>query len=225
MLGNDLSIALDPARLMMAAGLTPDPWQAALLRSTAQQQLLLCTRQAGKSTTTAALALYEAIYNPPALVLLLSPSLRQSKELFAKVLSHYRAMGKPVAARAETTLEIELENGSRIIALPGNEETIRGFSGVRLAVIDEASRVPDALYFSIRPMLAVSGGRLIALTTPFGKRGFFFDEWEKGGEAWRRVRVTATDCPRITQAFLDEERRAMGDGWFLQEYMCDFRDT
>jgi hypothetical protein len=96
---------------------------------------------------------------------------------------------------------------------------------VRLLVVDEASRVEDALYYSIRPMLAVSGGRLVCLTTPFGKRGFFFDEWENGGASWERVKITAYDCPRISEEFLEEERRALGDWWFSQEYLCEYRDT
>lgn len=224
MIARDLSLALDPARLMEVCGLTPDPWQRELLRSTAKQHLLLCSRQTGKSSSTAALSLWEAIYNAPALILLLSPSLRQSQELFKKVMDFYAALDSPVPVVESSTLRLTLANGSRIIALPGKEETIRGYSGVRLLVIDEASRVSDALYYSVRPMLAVSGGRMIALTTPFGKRGFFFDAWEKGTD-WERVKVTAYDCPRISRAFLEEERAASGDWWFSQEYLCEFRDT
>jgi len=221
----DLSIALDPALIMKAAGLLPDPWQADLLRSTADRYLLLCTRQAGKSTSTAALALWEAIYNAPALVLCLSPSLRQSQELFKKVLWFLGAFPQRVPIRKESELRVEMENGSRIVALPATEATVRGYSGVRLLLIDEASRVEDALYFSVRPMLAVSGGRIVAMTTPFGKRGFFYDAWNDAGDDWQRVKITANECPRITQEFLEEERRAVGDWWFRQEYMCDFVDT
>ena len=122
-------------------------------------------------------------------------------------------------------MQLELANGSRIVALPGKEATIRGYAGVDLLVIDEASRVEDALYFSTRPMLAVSGGRLICLTTPFGKRGFFHQEWTEGGDSWHRTRITALDVPRISAEFLDEERRALGEWWFLQEYMCEFMET
>ncbi len=204
--------------------MTPDAWQSTLLRSTARHHLLLCTRQAGKSTATAAVAVWEAIYNAPALILLLSPSLRQSQELFKKVRQFYTA-SPSVPIKTESALQLELVNGSRIIALPGKEETIRGYSGVRLLIIDEASRVDDGLYFGVRPMLAVSGGRMIALTTPFGKRGFFFDAWEKGGPEWERIKVTAHDCPRISAQFLEEERSTMGDWWFSQEYLCEFRDT
>ena len=101
------------------------------------------------------------------------------------------------------------KNGSRIVALPGTEETVRGFSGVRLLVVDEAARVDDPLYFSIRPMLAVSGGRMVCLTTPFGKRGFFYEEWTGDGP-WDRIKVTARECPRISEKFLEEERASRG---------------
>jgi len=225
MLANDLAMALDASLLMRRVGLTPDPWQAELLRSHAQQSLLLCTRQAGKSTTTACLALHTALYEPGALILLLSPSLRQSQELFLKVTTFYTELGKPVGEREASALRLTLENGARIIALPGTEATIRGFSGVRLLVIDEASRVVDPLYYSVRPMLAVSGGRLVALSTPFGKRGFFHEAWTHGGPTWQRTRITAYDCPRISREFLAEERAALGDWWFNQEYMCEFSDT
>jgi len=224
MIATDLAIALDPARVMLAAGLEPDPWQAALLRSTATQHLLLCTRQAGKSTTTAALAVWEALYHAPALILLLSPSLRQSSELFKKVMEFHRALPHSVPVKEESALRLELVNGSRIIALPGSEATIRGYSGVRLLVVDEAARIDDALYYSVRPMLAVSAGRLVMLTTPFGKRGAFFEAWQSGDQ-WERVKVTAYDCPRIAPAFLAEERAAVGDWWFNQEYLCEFTET
>jgi hypothetical protein len=187
--------------------------------------LLLCGRQAGKSLTAAALALRTALLEPPALILLLSPTERQSGELFRdKVKRLYNALGRPVAIVAETALTMELANGSRIVALPGKEETIRGYSGVRLLVVDEAARVSDALYYSVRPMLAVSRGTLVCLSTPFGKRGWFHDEWHGSG-AWRRVRSTAAECPRIDPAFLAEERRALGERWYRQEYECSFEDV
>lgn len=205
--------------------MTPDPWQAALLQNDWQRALLLCSRQAGKSTVTGALATHVAQYDAGSLTLLLSASQRQSGELFRKVKSFYAALPNRVPVKQESALQIELINGSRIVALPGREETIRGYSGVNLLIVDEASRVPDALYFSVRPMLAVSGGRLIALSTPFGKRGFFHQEWTEGGDDWHRTKITALDVPRITAEFLEEERRALGDWWFRQEYGCEFLET
>jgi hypothetical protein len=215
----------DPARLLVDAGLTPDPWQTEFLRSDAARMLLLCHRQAGKSTVAAAKALGAALFEPRALVLLLSPTLRQSGELFRdKVLPLWRALGSPLHLRKPTQLELALSNGSRIVSLPENEEGIRGFSGVRLLIIDEASRVSDNLYRAVRPMLATSRGRLICLSTPFGKRGFFYDAWV-GNARWERVRITADQCPRITPEFLTEERLALGERWYRQEYGCSFEDA
>jgi hypothetical protein len=224
-LADDLALALDPVRLAARAGLDPDPWQATLLRSTAPRILLNCSRQSGKSTITAALAVWTAVYEPGALVLLLSPSQRQSGELFKKAIGVYRTLGRPVPAESETALQLTLENGSRLVALPGKEETIRGYSGVRLLCVDEAARVDDGLYRSVRPFLAVSGGRLVALSTPFGKRGWWFEEWTSGGQGWERYEVPATECPRIPAAFLEEERRSLGPWWYQQEYECQFSET
>jgi hypothetical protein len=215
----------DPALFMDWAGLPPDPWQKRLLRSQSPRSLLLCCRQAGKSTVTAALALRVALLEPPALVLLLSPTLRQSGELFRdKVLRLYNALGRPIATIQESALTMGLANGSRIVSLPGDEKNIRGFSGVSLLIVDEAARVDDALYYTVRPMLAVSRGRMVCLSTPFGKRGWFFEAWTSG-DPWDRYRIIADECPRITPDFLAEERRALGPRWFAQEYLCSFEDT
>jgi len=81
---------LDPVAWCQGAlGLDPDPWQAEVLRSNAKRILLNCSRQSGKSTITAALALHTAIFQPGSLVLCLSPTLRQSGELFRNVSRFY----------------------------------------------------------------------------------------------------------------------------------------
>jgi hypothetical protein len=203
--------------------MTPDPWEATVLRSSADRVLLGCSRQAGKSTTAAALALREALCRPPALVLLLSPTLRQSGELFRiGVRRLYEAMARPVPVASETALTMELANGSRIVALPGEESNVRGYSGVRLLVIDEAARVPDSLYHAMRPTLAVSGGRLVCLSSAYAPQGFFYEAWANGGPGWQRIKITADQCPRISEDFLAEEREALGTRIYEREYMFVF---
>ena len=224
LLSHDLLLGLDRVRFAEELGISPDPWQRTLLSSTSKRVLLNITRQGGKSTTAAVIALHRALYYPQSLVLVLAPALRQSQELFGKVAGFYRALGRPVPAQAERRLSLELENGSRIVTLPGTEKTIRGFSGAALLVVDEAARVDDPLYFSVRPMLAVSGGALLMMSTPFGKRGAFYTEWT-GGAGWERYEVPATEVPRIGAEFLEEERRNMPGPWFRQEYMCEFVET
>ncbi|MGI8405475.1 MAG: phage terminase large subunit [Thermomicrobiales bacterium] len=223
-LADDLAMALDPVVFARAAGVEPDRWQADVLRSRHKRMLLNCSRQSGKSTTTALIGLHQAIYEPGSLVLLLSPSLRQSSELYRKVAAAYTALGESVPSTSETTLRLELANGSRILSLPATEATVRGYSAVSLLIVDEAARVPAELIAAIRPMLAVSHGRLITLSTPWGSRGWWYAAW-KSDEDWLRVKIPATSCPRIAPAFLEAERRELGSFWFDQEYGCEFLDA
>lgn len=208
-------------RFIRNLGFELDPWQAEVLKSDQRRLLLNCCRQAGKSTVVALLGFIEVFTRPLSKVLLVSRSQRQSRELFRVVSDIYRRLNKPNKTRL-TSEELELNNGSRVVSLPCREETIRGFSNVTLLVIDEAARVPDDLYRSVRPMLAMSRGRLICLSTPFGKRGFFYDVWSRGGDDWQRIEVPASQIPRITPEFLEEERRGLGESWFRQEYCCSF---
>jgi hypothetical protein len=224
-LAADLARALDPVALARAAGIDPDPWQCDVLRTDHSRVLLNCCRQSGKSTTSATKAVHVAVYEPGSLILLLSPSLRQSQELFRKVTAVYRSLGRPVPSESENALSLTLENGSRVISLPGTEGTIRAYSAVRLLLIDEAARVPDETVAAVRPMLAVSGGQLIALSTPYGRRGWWHEAWEDGGPSWKRVRIPAGECPRISPAFLAEERAALGSWFYAQEYGCEFAET
>src|SRR5215217_1871560 len=223
-LSEDLKLALDRVSFASRLGLEPDPWQEDLLRSASERVLLNCCRQSGKSTMTAVIALHRALYHPGSLILCLAPALRQSQELFGKVLGFYQDLGRPVKSAAERKLSLELENGSRILTLPGTEKTIRGFSGTELLVLDEAARVEDELYFAVRPMLAVSGVALLMLSTPYGKRGVFYEEWT-GGEGWERYEVSASQCPRISEEFLEEERASLPPFIFRQEYECSFEET
>jgi hypothetical protein len=224
-LADDLRHALDPVAFAgEALGLDLDPWQRQVIASTGKRDLLNCSRQAGKSTTAAVLGLHEALYRPGSLTILVSPSQRQSSELFRKVTELRELLPTQPELTEDNKLSMSVKGGGRVLSLPGSEATIRGFSGATLIVEDEASRVDDALYFSIRPMLAVKQGRLILMSTPFGKRGHFWSEWDTG-TTWQRVEVPATAVPRISSEFLAEEKASMGAWWYSQEYCCEFMES
>jgi phage terminase large subunit len=217
-----MALALDPSRILSRQGLSPDPWQCELLLSTARAILLNCSRGAGKSRTTSALALHTALFRPRSLILLISRSQRQAGELFRYVKEGYRVLDRPLPAVKETITELEFENGSRIVCLPGTEETIRSYQAVNLLVLDEAARIPDELYAAVSPMTGVSRGRVICLSTPFGQRGWWWREWHNTAGNWQRFRVPWTQCPRLAADFIDEERKKFGDAWIEQEYECSF---
>ena len=200
----------------------PDLAQERVLRSEAKRGILNCCRQWGKSTVAALKAVQRAYSKPRSLILVASPGERQSALLVSKAREFVRALG--LRARGDASCVV-LPNGSEIVGLPGTEATVRGYSAVSLLIFDEASRVLDEQYKSLLPTLAVSDGDLWLLSTPYGKRGFFYEAWEHGGPEWERVSVAATDCSRISAAFLETARRDMGGAWFAQEYLCSFVDS
>ena len=63
------------------------------------------------------------------------------------------------------------------------------------------------------------------MSTPYGKRGFFWETWDRGGAGWHRVESPATENPRITAEQLEEERSLLGGAYFEQEFLCKFVDN
>lgn len=207
---------------MVDAGFSPDPWQGDLLRSDDPRILILCARQVGKSTATAMLALKTALTEPGSTTVITAPVQEQANELLRKVKAGYDAIGRPVGAVREAVTSLELRNGSRVLALPGKERRMRSYT-TTLLIADEAARIPDEVFSAAAPTLAVSGGREVMLSTAFAKSGRFYQEWTEG-DGYRRLSITARDCPRIPPEFLQQERRRLGQRWFDMEYLNVFGD-
>ena len=225
-----LEDTLSPLDIAAACGLTLDPWQVDVVESDARQQLMLASRQSGKSTVASLVAIREVVTVPGSLCLLVSPTQRQSAELHRTLMGH---LGRLLAAdadktlptiTAESALRLELSNGSRVVALPGSESSTRGFAACSLVIIDEAARVPDEILAAVLPTLATTNGRIIGLSTPRGRRGWFFLEYSSGGNAWKRSTVTADQCPRISKEFLEAQERLLGPRRFREEYFLEFYD-
>ena len=183
---------LDPCALFGDIVGVPDEWQRRALRSDTKRQLYLASRQSGKSSVAAIKSLHKAMYTPRSLVLLVSPSLPQSQEIFRKCLTAYRGLGRPEGVAAESALRLELGNGSRIISLPGSEKTNVGYSA-GLSVIEKTALTPSALVEALLPSVAVTGGSIVALTTPAGARCLFLGLWTSPNveELWERYEITA----------------------------------
>jgi hypothetical protein len=222
---DDLVYALDPVAWVRSLGWEPDPWQQEMMGSSASRICLNVARQSGKSTTTAAIALHTALFVPGSVALIISPSLRQSVETFRKVGTFLARVPDRPTARQDSATQLELKSGSRIIALPGTGDSIRSFSA-DLLVLDEAARIEDAVIRAVTPMLATkANGRMLVLSTPGLKSGFYWEKWTHGGKSWHRIKATVEDCPRITQEFLDEERASMSEQHFRAEYFGQFLDA
>ena len=153
-------------------------------------------------------------------MLLVAPVKHQSALIFRKVSAFHKQL-RLVPAVKELSLSMELENGSEVIALPGDGDTIRGFSNPAMIIIDEASLVPDALKGAVLPML-LGGGRLVMLGTPKGKVGWFYETWTSADAFWERINAKASESPRVDPAILAELRAGMGERRAAAEWDNEF---
>jgi hypothetical protein len=217
-----------PVAFAVSVGIIPDEWQVEVLASDHPRKILCCGRQTGKSTVAAILAIHKALTQPGSTVLVVAPGERQAKLLFSKAASLYRQTGYPLPAHSERRTGLELENGSIIEALPAVERTTRGYS-VDLLVVDEAAAVPDLDYFGILPALIATRGEQVLLSTPRGKRGFFWEIWEADDGAvvgdWQRVMVRSDEVGRIQPKDLEVFRSTMPEQFFRQEFYCEWLET
>lgn len=197
-IARDISRALDPALLAKDAQIDLDDWQADFVRSDAPQTAMLIPRQHGKTEAAVMKALSVATTEPSSLILIVSPAQRLSDEFVRRARLAYTRVEDAPALTGDAARRIEMENSSRILALPGDNDgdTLRGLANVRLAIVDECSRCSDELIAAVRPMLATNKrGQLVYLSTPKGKRGAFYETWISNDPDWHRIRVELGSCP------------------------------
>ena len=241
-----------PGEYMRRLGLNPFPWQWEALDPASRRVLMLTCRQAGKSTVVAGKTLCRAKSTPGALNLITCPAQDQSKELIKKVEQFILHDLHIPRLTHDGSYEKQFENRSRIVALPGSERSVRGYSAPKTIIIDEAAQVQDSTVYAMRPMMIGADTELFMLSTPRGKRGYFYRQWDKG-KYWKKILVRiawdlknsklvpampeaefhakmlkqgvlAYYSPRHTLVELQEELESMDELWFRQEYLCEFVD-
>jgi hypothetical protein len=224
LMARDLAHQFDPVIFARDAGVDPDPWQCDFLRNSPKHGLILASRQSGKTETCVLLGTHIAHTEPEETIVVISPAQRISSEFIRRAKNRYLRI-KDTHLVNDAVQRIEFPNGSRIIALPGESDTVRGIPRVRAVLMDEAARCSDAIYAAVRPMLAVHPrGQLIGLTTGAAKRGWFYEGWNDPDSDFKKIRVTPDMCPRITPEFLESERKALGETVFRNEYNLEFLD-
>jgi hypothetical protein len=221
-----LSQEFDPATFAAEQlGLEIHADQAPVFDTKIRRGIVNCCRQWGKSTSVAARAVHHAIYNADSLTLIVTPSASQSREFLRKAKAFARKLKIQPKGDGDNACSLLFPNGSRLVGLPANKDTSRGFSRVSLLLIDEASRVHDEIFHAIAPSTAAHPDPTIWLmSTPNGRQGFFYRTWIDDASGYTRISVPATQCPRIKKEYLDQQRRSLPIRDFRQEYMCEFHD-
>jgi hypothetical protein len=218
-----LAVSLDPfERFRLAVG-EPDPWQQTLLRTNPRLNeadrmvLALCGRQSGKSTTAGGLAYDD--FSRGKMVILTAPSIRQSTELFRRILEFKNTdpTCPPIVRQTQTELEAHPRHGGRIVVVPATDQA-RGMTADTI-IADEACFLEDDALMAFFPMRKETG-RIFLLSTPNKPAGFFFDTWT-GGKHVTRITARSIDIPRRA-AQVAFDKATMADSTFRREHLCEF---
>jgi hypothetical protein len=194
--------------------------------------IVLTFRQFGKTTAGACLMTHHLLYGPPNTTnVIVGPSQRIAMENIRRIKQYILRAGAKLLA--DNQMSIEMPNGSRAIALPADPSTVRGLTigspegAGGIALVDEASRVDDELYLSaLRPMLSryAPRNRLVLLSTPAAKQGFFYNAWESASGEFTKVRAHWEDSPHITEKMIEQERLSLTADQFRTEWLGEFSE-
>jgi hypothetical protein len=201
-------------------GVEPAAWQAEFLRAPQGSSILALTaRQVGKTTTAAWAMAHTALHVPNSLSVVACPAQRQSAEPVRRVKESLIKAG--VKLKNDNVYGVELENGARVLALPGNDDSIRGLTVDGWIIADEAARLTSDLIAAVRPMRARQPkARLAMLSTAWSRTDPFWTAWSSEDPSWIRLQATADiDAAPFADGFLEQERQALGEDDFKREYL------
>ena len=217
----ELAYRLDP--VLWVAGvvaMTPTSWQETFLRSPRGAAILALTaRQVGKTTVAAWGIAHTMVFSPQSLSVIACPAQRQSAEAVRRVREALLKAGQKL--QSDNVYGLELGNGSRVLALPGSDDSIRGLTVDGWIVADEAARLPEDLIAALRPMRARRPqARLAMLSTAWNRSDPFWTAWASDDPSFIRIKATADSTGALfAPGFLEQERRALGEHVFKREYL------
>lgn len=230
-----IALAADPvlyARERMNAN--PIGYQEQIMRDRNQYIGIVCARQVGKTWTVGMKSGHFAASTPNGLGLIFAPSEQQAVNLLNAARPYIRQSGVEIVD--DLKKEIVFSNGAELRALPGSTKTIRGWSGPGLLIIDEAAFSDNDLWYAVEPMIAGSGGQVIALSSADATYGFFYDAMTGDDPHWSRYKVTAYEWLRVNlpadiaaktgydREWLEWKRNTLPERIFKREYLAEFVD-
>lgn len=215
----EIAYRVDPVRWVESTiKMTPTPWQETFLRAPRGASILVLTaRQVGKTTTAAWAIAHAMLFTPESLSVIACPAQRQSAEAVRRV--RESLVKTDAELKSDNVYGLELKNGSRVLALPGSDDSIRGLTVDGWIVADEAARLPTDLIAALRPMRARRPeARFAMLSTAWSRTDPFWTAWADDDPIWIRLQATADTVP-FAADFLAQERRALGEHAFQREYL------
>jgi phage FluMu gp28-like protein len=207
---------------------TPTKYQTDLLRDESKRVVICWSRQIGKTSTIALRAIWYALCHKKTLTLIITPSLRQSMIMSDRISDSLGGLPNKYFRLFVKKLQrtvIQLNNNSRIIALPNNPQLLRGYTANQV-ICDEAAFFRDdklVFYNVIYPMLATTDGILIASSTPWSKDSVFYRMCQN--PEFSKHIVTCQDVVKaglVKQSFIEEMRNQLPAERFQREFEAQF---
>jgi len=214
----DLAYQIDPVCWAKSLGFQAKPWQTDFLRAPLGASIaVLASRQCGKTTTAAWAVAHHAFFNSASLSVIAAPTQPQSAEALRKVKADLIQAGCKL--KVDNVHRIELDNGARVLALPGDDDNIRGLTVDGWIVVDEAARVTDDLIAALRPMRAQRpNARLAMISTANTLSDPFWPIWSAENDDWVKIQATA-EKETYAPGYLERERQNLGEAAFNREYL------
>jgi hypothetical protein len=216
----EIAYQIDPALwVRQVLGVEPAAWQEQFLRAPLGASIIALTaRQVGKTTTAAWAIAHHMLFTPGGLSVIAANAQTQSGEAVRRVRDIVVEVGAEL--KSEKVYGLELKNGSRVLALPSSDDSIRGLTVDGWIVADEAARISNDLIAALRPMRARRPqARFAMLSTAWSRSDPFWTVWADDDPSWLRLRATAESVPFFSEEFLEGERRALGESGFKREYL------
>ena len=200
-----------------------DAWQAEFMKAKRNQHIR-ASRRIGKSFVCAAKALHKAVMRPGCQIILVAPTFSQAALLSEQIGRFLDGMQSRPKMLNESQSVLKFENGSIIRTLQGSEaDSLRGY-GADLIIMDESAFVQDLTWQAISPMVAITNGQIIAVSTPNGPSGWYYDLYASTNPNWDFLTLPWTICPRISPEFIEREKLQMPYNRFSQEYLTLWGD-
>jgi len=211
---------LDPALWMdKELDIKPYEWQQTFLRTPRGASIAVLTaRQVGKTTAAAVGMAHSALFMPGSLSVIACPTQGQSAEALRKVRGMVLKAGAELST--ENVYKLELSNGSRVLALPGTHESIRGLTVDAWIVADEAAQLDPAIMAALHPMRTQRpNARFAMLSTAWTRTDPFWSVWDNCDPSWTRIDATLGVAPHlIAAAVVEKARRQLSEDDFKREY-------
>ena len=187
-------------------------------------------RQTGKSTTVVAYLLYYSIFYDSVNIGILANKASTARELLGRLQLAYENLPKWMqhGILVWNKGNVELENGSKILAASTSASAVRGMS-FNILFLDEFAFVPnhvaEQFFASVYPTITSGKStKVIIISTPNGMNHFYkmWEDARRGKNGYVTNEVHWSQVPGRDAKWKEETLKNTSKRQFAQEFECDF---